>query len=236
VVDLSDIAGSSAFVSMLRERVIEPIRNHSEGASTRIIIYGPPGTGKTFVAKAVAGEIGLGFKRLTPYDDAKELKSAAAYASRQTLVYFDELEWVNYRPVYMDALMMMPKDVLVVGATNHPWRVQYLTDQGFGCLVFQPEPDAQARAAIFNHAIGIAASKMDLRDLVELTKGYSASDIHHLCEWVSLGGHVDEGALETARGKYKTTQMDEWVAEAKANAEGLDKEAFRPLLEWLAQR
>ena len=150
---LSDIAGSSDFVGMLREHVVKPLSESPSDASRRVMVYGPPGTGKTFVARALAGELGLGFKKVTPQDGAKEVKAAASFASRQTLVFFDELEWVNYRPLYREALGRMPKDVLVLGATNYPWRVQNLLREGFNNLIFMAEPDQEARCQLFHHNI-----------------------------------------------------------------------------------
>jgi SpoVK/Ycf46/Vps4 family AAA+-type ATPase len=234
--NLSDISGSRALVGMLKEHVAEPFRSGAAGASRRVVIYGPPGTGKTFVARALAGELGLGFKRVSPHDTPKDLKNSASYASRQTLVFFDELEWVNYRPVFGEALRRMPKDVLVVGATNYPWKVQNILKEGFDCLIFMAEPDADVRAGILRHNIGLAADKMDVPRLSTLTEGYSAADIHHLCEWVAFGGQVTQERLEAAIGEYRTVQMGEWVQEAKANAAALDGAAFAPLLGWLKAR
>jgi len=230
--NLSDITGSSAFVKILKERVVEPLKAGSAGGSRRVIVYGPPGTGKTFVAKAVAGELGLSFKAVGPNDPAKELINSAKYASRQSLVYFDSVEWVNYRPVLREALMNMPAEVLVVGATNYPWRVESLVPL-FPSWVFMGEPDVEARMGIFEHNLGIAADKLDVGRLADMTPGYTASDIHYLCEWVAVSGSMSQERLEAAIGAYKTRQIDEWTAEAKANIERLDKVAFEPLHRWL---
>ncbi|MFH0862240.1 MAG: ATP-binding protein [Candidatus Altiarchaeota archaeon] len=230
--NLSDITGSSAFVKILRECVVEPLKGGIEGGSRRIIFYGPPGTGKTFVAKAVAGELGLSFKAVGPNDPAKELINSAKFASRQSLVYFDSVEWVNYRPVLRDSLMNMPAEVLVVGATNFPWRVGSLVS-AFPSWVFMPDPDVEARMGIFEHNLGIAADRLDVGRLADMTPGYSASDIHYLCEWVGVSGALSQERLEAAIGSYKTTQIGEWIAEANANIDRLDKATFEPLHRWL---
>ena len=234
--NLSDITGSSVFVGMVREHVVDPLRGGAEGGNRKVIFYGPPGTGKTFVAKAIAGELGLGFKTVGPHDAAKDLINTARYASQQSLVFFDELEWINYRPLYREALVKMPKDVLTVGATNYPWRVMDLLQEGFPSWVFMSEPDLEARRGIFEHNLGIAAEKLDLVKLAVMTDGYTASDIHYLCEWVGVSGQLSQEKIEAAAANYRTTQIGEWVLEAKANVERLDKTTFAPLLEWLNKR
>jgi SpoVK/Ycf46/Vps4 family AAA+-type ATPase len=233
---LSDISGSVFLVGLLRERVVGPLKGGGDGASRRVIVYGPPGTGKTFIARAVAGELGLGFRKVSPHDAAKDVMNFARYASRQTLVFFDELEWVNYRPVYLEALLGVSKDVLVVGATNYPWRVQGLLKAGFDCLIFMPEPDLEARKGILSHHLGVKSDSLDIGRLAELTSGYTASDIYHLCEWVQFRGQVTQVKLEAAISEYRNVQLREWVAEAEANRGSLDAKTFRPLLEWLEEK
>jgi SpoVK/Ycf46/Vps4 family AAA+-type ATPase len=233
---LSDVAGSSGLVALLREHVVEPLKKDGAAASKRILIYGPPGTGKTFIAKAIAGELGIGFKRLDPHELAVDLANSAKFASKQALVFFDELEWVNYRPLYLEALKNMPRDVIVIGATNYPWRLQGLLAEGFDNVVFMPEPDEEARKGILRHHLGAKAAHLDIDKLAGLTKGYTASDIYHLFEWVTVAGPANQERFESAIGKYRAVQIDEWIAEAKANAPGLDKAAFAPLIRWLADR
>jgi transitional endoplasmic reticulum ATPase len=234
--NLSEITGSKDLIGMLVEHVVEPILKDADNASKRVIIYGPPGTGKTFIAKALAGELDLGFKFLCPRDQPKDLINAAKYASRQSLIYFDELEWVNYRPVYMEALMRMPKDVLVIGGTNYPWKVQGLKEDVFTSWVFMAEPDLDSRRGILEHNLGIASEKMDLDRLAELTGGYTSSDIHHLCEWVGVLGQLTGERLEDAIGNFKTVQISEWIVEAKANADRLDRTTFEPFFRWLENK
>jgi len=231
--NLSDIADATELVPMLREHIIEPYKKNPAEASKRVIIYGPPGTGKTFVAKAIAGELGLGFKKISPSDSAADLKANSQYASLQRLLFFDELEYVNYRPLLMDALRAVPKKVLVIGATNYPWRIQNLLSEGFNNLIFMGAPGPEVRKAIIKHYIGKKAESINFEKVVALTDGYSAGALNYLCEWVVAGGQVSQERFEQAIGAYRQPQLEEWVVEAKANRDRLDPTAFAPLLRWL---
>lgn len=143
----------------------------------------------------------------------------------------------------MDALRKIPKDVLVVGGTSHPWKIQNLLKEGFNNLIFMPEPDLDARKGILKHNLetrfklkreNVDALNLDV--LAKLTEGFTASDISRLCEWALNNGPATQENLESKAAKYKTTQLDEWTGEAKANKEKLDSEAFSTLKNWLEKK
>lgn len=77
---LSDIKGSTLLVDIIRKHVVEPFKGNVPGASKRVLIYGPPGTGKTFVASAIAGELGMTFRKINPADDAEKIMDAVRSA------------------------------------------------------------------------------------------------------------------------------------------------------------
>ena len=64
---LNDVAGMDEVKQRLRMSFLEPMRNEelrkSFGHSLRssLLLWGPPGCGKTFLAKSLAGELGLFF-------------------------------------------------------------------------------------------------------------------------------------------------------------------------------
>jgi transitional endoplasmic reticulum ATPase len=61
----SDVGGRERLKQVLQREVLKPLRNREEyeryGLSVvnGILFYGPPGTGKTWLAKALAGELGV---------------------------------------------------------------------------------------------------------------------------------------------------------------------------------
>lgn len=73
-VDFSDVGGMDDLKTRLKREVIRPLTTDRERAEAlgihapNVLLYGPPGTGKTFVAKAVASELGLPFVKLSGAD------------------------------------------------------------------------------------------------------------------------------------------------------------------------
>lgn len=229
---LSDIVGSTTLVELLRDYVVEPIINNAPDASKRVILYGPPATGKTFVAKAVAGELGLEFKKISPSDDAENIKNTLESASPETLVFIDEIDKVNQQ-LLVDALNKTAEDALVVGGTNRPWSIQNLLREGFSNTIFTPDLGLEARKELLRRSLGEA---LDLDRLTELTDGYLASDLKHVCEQALSEGPATQESIESTITQYTASRLEDWISEAKANKEDLDSTAFAALHKWLDEK
>lgn len=73
-VSFADVGGMEGLKDELKRDVIRPLTTHREKAAElgvsapNIIFHGPPGTGKTFMAKALATELGLPFAKLSGAD------------------------------------------------------------------------------------------------------------------------------------------------------------------------
>ncbi len=183
-VTLADIGGLEHVKDRLRVAFLEPMRNpeiakaFSKGLRGGLLLYGPPGTGKTFIARAVAGELGARFFTATMADvlnsfigdSEKAVRSIFAYARRHApcVLFLDELDaiggkrsgygahasWmrgvVNQLLVEMDGVGSDNEGVFVLAATNHPWDVDeaLLRPGRFDRVVLVPAPDAPARATI----------------------------------------------------------------------------------------
>ena len=71
---LADVGGMVEVKNRLEASFLAPMRNPElrrlYGKSLRggLLLYGPPGTGKTFIARAIAGEMGAGFLSVTLTD------------------------------------------------------------------------------------------------------------------------------------------------------------------------
>ncbi|MFH1403580.1 MAG: ATP-binding protein [Candidatus Altiarchaeota archaeon] len=234
--NLSDISGSGKLVEILREHVVEPIKNNEPGAGRRIIIYGPPGTGKTFVAKAIAGELGLEFMRISPSDSPQYVGDTVASASNRTLLFYDEIEKVMDNPLLTDSIRQMPKDVTVIGATNFPWKISRLANEGFNSLVFLPEPDFEARKGILKHFLKDDAESVDLDRIAEMTEGCTAAGLYKICN-LAKGKEtiISESVYETA-SNYTPTTIKNWLIELKANKGSMDEESFKPMFDWLKKK
>src|SRR5690606_9044375 len=73
-VTLSDVAGLAEVKQHLETTFLAPLRNPAMAAAFgqtpggSLLMYGPPGCGKTFIAKAIAGDLGASFIHVTIAD------------------------------------------------------------------------------------------------------------------------------------------------------------------------
>ena len=144
------IAGMQALKDILKEEVIDVLRNPEEYAKygltipNGMLLYGPPGCGKTFFAKHFAEEVGFNFMMVTP----STLKSRYVNATQEnigkmfhdaeenapTIIFIDEMNELlpnresNVHEMSRSAVNEMlaqmdrtgEKGVFIIGATNYP--------------------------------------------------------------------------------------------------------------------
>lgn len=176
-----------------------------------LALYGPPGCGKTFIARAVAGEIGARFVNVGLSDvldmwfgeSERHLHEIFENARRRapTLLFFDEVDALGQRRTQlkgmagrtlvnqflseMDGFAGRNEAVFVLGATNHPWDLDpALRRPGrFDRLVFVPPPDLAARRKIFELKLRDKPhGKVDLEVAAKLADGFSGADIDAVVE------------------------------------------------------
>jgi SpoVK/Ycf46/Vps4 family AAA+-type ATPase len=186
-VTLDDVGGLDDVKQRLRESFLEPMQ-HPEvaaafGKSLRggLLLYGPPGCGKTFIARAVAGELGARFLTVSlsdvlgPHLGETEQKLHAVFAKARRLapavLFLDEIDaigarrssigsgWsglrgmVNTLLLEMDSMSSDNDGLFVLAATNAPWDVDpaLLRPGRFDRMTLVLPPDAPAREAILRH-------------------------------------------------------------------------------------
>jgi AAA+ superfamily predicted ATPase len=194
-----------AFLTPLRQP--ELLKKFGKTISGGFVLYGPPGCGKTFLARAVAGEIGARFVNIGLSDvldmwfGESERKLHELFESarrhRPTLIFIDEVDalgqrrtslrgaagrtLVNQLLTELDGIAARNDGLFVLGATNHPWDLDpALRRPGrFDRLLFVPAPDAEARRQIF--ALKLAgrplAPGFDFKAAAQATQGFSGADI-----------------------------------------------------------
>lgn len=88
-VSMSDVGGMSGLKKELSRDVIKPLTSRRDKAEAfdiplpNLLFYGPPGTGKSFIAKALATEIGLPFAKLSGSDvTSKWINESASMISQ----------------------------------------------------------------------------------------------------------------------------------------------------------
>ncbi|MEV6204292.1 AAA family ATPase [Streptomyces sp. NPDC051771] len=186
-VRLADVGGMTDVKERLEAAFLAPMRNPElrrlYGKSLRggLLLYGPPGCGKTFIARAVAGELGANFLTVSLSDvldmwigaSEKNVHDIFETARRQApcVVFLDELDAlggkrsrthnnglrnvVNQLLTELDGIASGAgnEGVFVLAATNVPWDVDIaLRRPGrLDRTLLVLPPDAPAREAILRY-------------------------------------------------------------------------------------
>ncbi|HEX9040041.1 MAG TPA: tetratricopeptide repeat protein [Trebonia sp.] len=214
---LADVAGLDEVKKRLEAAFLAPMRNPElrklYGKSLRggLLLYGPPGCGKTFIARAVAGELGARFITVSFADlidmfvgrSERNIHELFEVARRNSpcVVFLDEVDAigqkrsqlrntpmrsaVNQLLLELDDVASDNTGVFLLAATNHPWDVDSaLRRPGrFDRTLLVLPPDGPAREGVFRyHLRERPVAGIDLARLSRLTDGYSGADIAHVCE------------------------------------------------------
>ncbi|MDP9904710.1 ATP-binding protein [Arthrobacter bambusae] len=190
-VKLEDVGGLERVKARLRESFLDPLSNpalaKAFGKSLRggLMLYGPPGCGKTFLARAIAGELGASFHTASVVDVVGEFvgqteKNVRAVFDRArrtapSVLFLDELDaiggrrsgmgagnatyrnMVNQILLELDSVGADNEGLYVLGATNHPWDVDpaLLRPGRFDRMLLVLPPDRAARAEILRKAFSV---------------------------------------------------------------------------------
>lgn len=248
-VRLADVGGLTEVKKRLEASFLAPLRNPElralYGTSLRggLLLYGPPGCGKTFLAKAVAGELGAAFLHVSLADvldmyvgqserNVKELFEVAR-SSAPCVLFLDELDaiggkrslnrssgartTVNQLLTELDGVGSDNEGVFVLAATNHPWDVDpALRRPGRldRTLLVLP-PDREAREAILRtHLRERPVERIDVRRLAKATDGFSGADLAHVCESASENALMDSVGSGTVR-MIQMRDFDQALAEIR---------------------
>ena len=246
---LADVAGMTEVKQRLEAAFLAPMRNPElrrlYGKSLRggLLLYGPPGCGKTFIARAVAGELGARFIAVSFADiidmfvgqSERNIHELFEIARRNApcVLFLDEVDAigqkrsqlrhtpmrsaVNQLLLELDDISGHNEGVFLLAATNHPWDVDSaLRRPGrFDRTLLVLPPDAAAREGVFRyHLRERPVAGIDLAKLARQTDGYSGADIAHICETAAERALMDS----VRRGEPRmigTADLEAAISEVK---------------------
>jgi AAA+ superfamily predicted ATPase len=216
-VTLADVAGMAEVRERLELAFLGPLRNPQlralYGKSLRggLLLYGPPGCGKTFLARAVAGELGASFFSVGLNDvldmwlgESEHRLHAIFEAARRSapcVVFLDEIDALGQKRSHLrqsagrtvvnqllselDGASSDNDGVFVLAATNHPWDVDTaLRRPGrLDRTVLVLPPDEPARAEILRNSLRERPTEdVDAQRIAARTDGCSGADLVHLVD------------------------------------------------------
>ncbi len=228
--DFEDVGGMVDLKRQLEEVVIEPVDNaeayeeYGLDSTSGILLHGPPGCGKTYVATALAGELGWRFLDVTPADltsrwMGKPAQNVAdlfevARANEPCVLFIDEIDALagardstgatSQRQLVNQLLTELEtiadSDGVVVGATNLVEEVDdaILRSGRFDERIEVGPPDEQARKEILDvHLAERPVGEIDWEAVTAKTGGYAASDLALLADNAARQALKADSAVDT---------------------------------------
>ncbi|KAG8190496.1 hypothetical protein JTE90_006670 [Oedothorax gibbosus] len=198
---------------LLRPDIFQGLRAPPRG----ILLFGPPGTGKTLIGKCIATESNSTFFCISASSlaskwvgESEQLVRAlftVANLNQPAVIFIDEIDSLlsqrsdkdqdftrklktEFLVQFDGAKTSSESRVLVVGATNRPHELDEAARRRFVKRLYVPLPEESARRQIIEKLLEAHQHNLsdeDLKRICDETKGYSCSDVTHLCKEAAMG-------------------------------------------------
>jgi len=130
-----------------------------------------------------------------------------------------------------------PSQVLVLAATNLPWAIDEAARRRFVRRQYIPLPESETRKVQLLKLLAHqkhALSEEDLERLVELTDGFSGSDITALAKDAAMGPlrSLGERLLETRMDQIRPVEMVDFLGSLRSIRPSVSKEGLGEFEKW----
>ena len=239
---LADVGGMQSVKDRLTMAFLAPLRNpeirklYGKSLNGGLLLYGPPGCGKTYIARALAGEVGAAFMSIRISDVLGQYFGESegnlhdifetARANAPVVLFLDEIDAVglkrsaatsstmraltNQLLMELDGIGSENEGLFILAATNTPWDVDpALRRPGrFDRCVAVLPPDGPARQAVlYHHLKSRPVEGIDMGYLVQQTVGFTGADLAHLVD-----SAVEYAMMDSVRtGNVRMVTMQDFL-------------------------
>ncbi|KAG0344985.1 hypothetical protein BG004_004032 [Podila humilis] len=244
----------------LRPELFTGLRAPAKG----VLLFGPPGTGKTMLAKAVSQESKATFFSISASsltskfvgESEKLVRTLFAIAQelQPSVIFIDEVDSIlterseseheASRRLKTEFLLQFDgagsnsdDRVLVMGATNRPQELDEAARRRFVKRIYIPLPESETRLGLLKKLLQGQDYKLttaEFQKLVQVTEGYSGSDLTALAKDAALGPlrSLGETLLDTPADQVRPILFQDFVQALQSIRPSVSPQSLAAFEEW----